>query len=203
MLLGLICRLLVMELLHNLMSESLLEVHGVDRSRLHLLPELGDLLFRYVRHEVEVVQDEMVGDGHDLAVHTLELSCDSVGVERALSDSYVVIQALAHLLPAIGADKERDKEHLLRMLPHALLHFPAQQAVESLVCASELDIGFDSHRIVALQKRIEHLRQRYGVAGTVSSAEILSGQELGNCEPARKAYYLIEGEPGKPLGLPS
>ena len=71
----------------------------------------------------------------------------------------VVAQRLAHLLDAVGADQQRHGEHGLRRLAARALQLAADQVVERLVGAAELDVGPDLDRVDALQQRVEELRQ--------------------------------------------
>ena len=68
-------------------------------------------------------------------------------LRRRLGDGDVVAERLAHLLHAVGADEQRDGEHRLRRLTARALQFPADQVVEGLVGAAELDVGADLDRV--------------------------------------------------------
>jgi hypothetical protein len=82
-----------------------------------------------------------VRDAHDLA----ELLVGGV------VDRDVVVERLAHLLDAVGADQKWHGQHSLGRLAARTLQLTADQVVERLIGAPDFDVGVDLHRIDALQ----------------------------------------------------
>ena len=90
------------------------------------------------------------GIGHHLAEH----------VRRRVGEPDVVAVALAHLLHAVGALEQRQRQAHLRRHAELLHQLAAGQQVEQLVGPAQLDIGLDGYGVVRLRHRIEELVQR-------------------------------------------
>ena len=87
---------------------------------------------------------ELVGDAHQFAKHFL----------RRIADADVVAVGLRHLANAVEAFEQRHHHHHLLCLAGFLLEVAADEDVEKLVGAAELDIGADFHRVPALHHRV-------------------------------------------------
>ena len=107
-------------------------------------------LQRNVGEKFDVAEHEVVGYRHDFA----EL------LVRRFIDTDVVTEGLAHLLHAVEAFQKRHRQDDLLLLSVFPLQFAADKQVESLVCTSEFDIGFERDRVVSLHKRIQEFVHR-------------------------------------------
>ena len=105
---------------------------------------------RLAEQQPVVLGHRLVGDAHQLPEHLL----------RRVGDADVVAQRLAHLPDAVDADQDRHRQDRLRRLAVGRLDVAAEQQVELLVGAAQLDVGLDRHRVVALQQRVEQLERR-------------------------------------------
>ena len=76
---------------------------------------------------------------------------------RRLGDADVVAERLRHLVDAVQPLEQRHREDALRLLAVVLLQLAADQQVEFLVGAAELDVGLHRHRVVALHQRVQQL----------------------------------------------
>ena len=76
---------------------------------------------------------------------------------RRLGDADVIAQRLRHLVHAVEALEQRHRHDDLRLLAIGLLQLAADQQIELLIGAAELDIGLQRHRVVALHERIQEL----------------------------------------------
>ena len=85
------------------------------------------------RHQAQIFLDERVGDRHRLAVNLL----------GRLGEADVVTQRLPHLHGAVRAFEQWEDRDVLRLLPICLLDLAAEQQVEQLVGATDLDVGVD------------------------------------------------------------
>ena len=82
-----------------------------------------------------------------------------------LVDADVVVGALRHLLAddlavldaRVGALEERRRHHDLRLDAVARHEVAADEQVEELVGAAELDVALERDRVVALEERVEEL----------------------------------------------
>ena len=113
-------------------GELLLDGLGVQLAR----PRPGacgcvELGRRDVGEQQVPVPHQGVGDRHRLAVD----------LARRILDRDRVAEALRHLLDAVGADEERHGEHDLRLHALFLHQVAADEQVEDLVVAAELDVG--------------------------------------------------------------
>ena len=113
---------------------------------LHAL-DFGDL---HVGQQFVVPPHHVVRDGHQLAVH----------FERRLFDSDCVAVRLRHLLHTIESFEDRHCQDDLRFLSVGALQFAADEKIELLVGATELDIGLQHDGIVSLRNRVQQLVQR-------------------------------------------
>ncbi len=113
---------------------------------------------------MEVAPHEGVRDGHDLAED----------IVRALGDTYVVVERLAHLLHAVEAFKNGQGDAGLRSLPHDRLQMAADEEIELLIGSSELDIRLQRHRVVPLKERVEKLVNGDGTVGLVALGEVVA-----------------------------
>ena len=84
--------------------------------------------------EPEPVGHRLVAQAHHAPVHQV----------RLVAQPDEVAERLAHLVHAVGADEQRQREDDLRLLPERLLQVAAHQQVELLVGAAELDVGAGS-----------------------------------------------------------
>ena len=139
------------------------------------------------------MRDEVVVQAHDL----------EVGVLGGLGDADVVVEALAHALYAVSAYKDRHEQALLWLLSHHGLKLSAEEQVELLVRAAELDIGLNDCGVVSLEEWVEELGDGDGPVGLEAIGEVLTGEDLSDGEAAGEGYDLGEGEVAEPLALPS
>ena len=65
-------------------------------------------------------------------------------------------------------------------MPESLLELPADQKVEFLVGAAELNIGFEHHGVIALNKGVKELVDRDGLTIAVTSGEIVPLKHAGD-----------------------
>ena len=101
------------------------------------------------------VRHRLVGEAQRLAVLLL----------RRLGHADVVAQRLGHLLDPVGPRQDRHRQDRLLGLAVGALDVAAEQQVERLVGAAELDVGVDRDRVVALQQRVQRLEDRDRLAG--------------------------------------
>jgi hypothetical protein len=164
-------------------------------SRRAALGRLGDELLHLVGAQIggqaQVLRHQMVRDPHQLAELLL----------RRVVQVDAVVQALGHLLDAVGAAQQRHGHHDLAGLTAGALQLAAEQQVEGLVGAAQLDVGLDGHRVHALHERVEELDQRDRAAGVVAGLEILPLQKLGHGDVCRQVGHLREGHRRQPLGV--
>ena len=111
-----------------------------------------------------VLHHELVGDGHDLPEH----------IGRLVGQANVVAVALRHLLHAISALKQWQREADLGLHAHLLHELATGEQVEQLVGAPELHIGLDDHGVVGLHDRVEELVQADGLARRVAVVEVVA-----------------------------
>src|SRR5438105_3218464 len=107
---------------------------------------------------------QRVGDRHHLAVDLL----------RRLADADVVAQRLAHLVDPVQTLQEREHGHVLRRLGVGALDVPAEEQVEELVGATDLEVRLDRDRVVALAEGVEQLVGAYGLPILQALGEVLS-----------------------------
>ncbi len=120
-------------------GEAHFEVFGVF-SLFERFGNFGDFFFVDVRGESEVVDDEVVGNGH----------CFAVDVFGGFVDADVVAGGFAHFFAAVGADEEWDGDDVLGGLVVGFLDDAASEEVEGLVGAAKFDIGAHGDGVVAL-----------------------------------------------------
>ena len=80
--------------------------------------------------------------------------------------------------------------HLLGLAVGAL-DVAAEQQVEGLVGAAELDVGAHRDRVVALQQRVEQLEDRDRRAGGVALGEVVALEQLRDRRRAREAEEVL------------
>ena len=112
-----------------------------------------------------------------------------------------MVQALAHLLYAVGAREKGHHEALLGALAHHLLQVAAHEQVEPLVRATELDVGVHGNGVVGLEQRVEQFGDGDGLIGGVPLREVVAGQYLGHGEAAGKPYHVRQREGSEPVAL--
>ena len=174
-------RLCAVEARDDLFREPHLDLARVT-PRFDLLPPLPDRRGGLEGKQVDVAPHQRVGDRHQLAEHLL----------RRLGDADVVAERLRHLLPAIGALEQRHGDDALRLLAEILLQLAADQQVEFLIGAAELDVGLHRHRVVALHQRVQQLVHRDRVVAFESPIEVIAFKQAGE--------RVACGEPDHPLG---
>ena len=81
---------------------------------------------------------------------------------------------------AVGAGQDRHRQDRLLRDAVGLLDLAAEQQVELLVGAAELDVGLDRHGVVALEQRIEQLEHRDRLVGRVALGEVVALEQLGD-----------------------
>ena len=133
-----------------------------------------DLVDRQRRCQAEVLDHELVGNGHDLAEH----------ISRLVGDADVVAIALRHLLHAIGALEQRQRQAHLGLHAHFFHELAASQQVEQLVGTAELDVGFDDDRVVSLHDRVEELMHGDGLVARIAVVEVVALENARNGELA-------------------
>ena len=134
------------------------------------------------RQQLVVAPHQLVGDRHQLAEHLV----------RRLGDADVVVERLRHLVDAVEPFEQRQRQDALRLLAVVPLQLAADQEVELLVGAAELDVGLQRDRVVALRERVEKLVDRDRLAALVALGEIVA------LEHAR--HRVLRGEPDHAVG---
>ena len=81
------------------------------------------------------------------------------------------------------------------------LQVAAHGHIEFLVGAPQLHIGINSHRVVALQQRVEEFVQGNGRAAAVALGEILFGQHLAHGGGAQQANHLGQIQISQPFAV--
>ena len=102
-----------------------------------------------VQQQPVPVRQRCVGDRQRLAVHLAGI----------VGDADVVAVGLRHLAHAVGPGQQGHGEDHLLGLTVGALDVAAQQQVELLVGAAELDVGPHRDRVVALEHRVQQLQQ--------------------------------------------
>ena len=92
------------------------------------------------------------------------------------------------------------REHDLLGLAVGALDVAAQQQVELLVGAAELDVGAHRDRVVALEQRVEQLEHRDRLAAAVALGEVVALEQLGDGGGAREPEELL-GAHVEPLAV--
>ena len=161
-----------MELCHQVGGKTLFDVHRVACLGVDDVLDLCHVLIRNVGQIFEERDNHGVGKRH-------RFTEDVVG---RLVDADIVIQALAHLLDAVGAHQKRNEKALLGPLAHLLLEVAPHQQVEHLIGAAELHIGLYLHRIVCLEQWVEQLGYGNRLVVGEPLGEVIALEELGHCE---------------------
>ena len=100
--------------------------------------------------------------------------CEGTGTRRS-ADS-----ATLHLLRAIEAHQERHGDDGLLGLTGVFLQLAADEHVEELVGAAELDVAFEHDGVVALHERVEKLDDGDRAVARVALGEIVALQHAGD-----------------------
>ena len=138
------------------------------------------LVERLAEQQQVVLAHDRVGDAHQLAEHLL----------RRVGDADVVAVGLAHLPHPVGAREDRHRQDRLRRLAVGGLHVAAEQQVELLVGAAELDVGLDRDRVVALEHRVEQLERRDRLRVGHPLGEVVALEQAGDREPPHQVEEL-------------
>src|SRR5262245_14123552 len=80
--------------------------------------------------ELEISHHQRIGNGHDLSVH----------FRGRVGNADRVTERFAHLLNAVDTLEKRHRQYDLRLLPTAALNLAADNQIELLIGASELDV---------------------------------------------------------------
>ena len=75
---------------------------------------------------------------------------------------------------AVGAGQDRHRHHDLGLLAERRLDVATEEQVEALLGPTELDVGVDRDRVVALQDRVEQLEQGDRLGGRHPVAEVVA-----------------------------
>ena len=167
------------------------DLEGKPLLRLHrrAREQRRDLHAREVREQREVVAQRGVRDRHHLAEQFV----------RWLVDADVVAERLRHLLVAVGAGEERQRDRDLRTLAVLALELAAGHQVEELVAAADLHVGLHRDRVVGLHQRVEELADVDRVVALEAAGEIVALQELRHREVRGEAQHLAEVELAEPV----
>ena len=95
-----------------------------------------------------------------------------------LADADVVAEALAHLLHAVEPFEERHHERDLLRLAFLALQIAADEDIEKLIGAADLDVGLHLHGIPALDDRVLDFVEADGRALLETLVEILALEHL-------------------------
>ena len=120
---------------------------------------------------------------------------------RLVGEADVVAVALRHLLHAVSALEQGQREAHLRLHSHLLHELATRQQVEQLVGAAQLDIGFDDDRVVGLHERVEEFVQADGLAVGVALVEVVALEDAGHREVAGQLQQVLHVERKQPLGV--
>src|SRR5262249_35454829 len=155
-----LCR---MEARHDLLREQDFGFAGIA-SFAALSLEPGDLVLRAEGEQLVIAPHQLVGDRHELAEH----------LARRLGNADIVVQRLRHLVDAVEAFEQWQRQNALRLLAVMALQLAAHQQIELLIGAPELDVRLERHRVVALRQRIEELVDGDGLPLAVALREVLA-----------------------------
>ncbi len=120
-----------------------------------------------------------------------------------LGDGDVVVERLAHLLHAVGPDEQRHRQGDLRVLAVVALEITADEQVELLVAASELDIGLHGDRVHPLQQGIQELHHGDRSAIGVALGEVVALEHAGDRRRGRESQDRLHVHRLEPLGVVS
>ena len=131
-----------------------------------------------------VLPHQVVGDGHEFAVH----------LRGGLVDADGVVERLGHLLHAVQSLEDGSHEDDLRFLAVVALQLAAAQQVEFLVGAAELDVALKRDRIVALHHGVEHLVEADGLLFLEALVEFVALEHLRDGEVGGEANGALVAE---------
>ena len=86
-------------------------------------------------------------------------------------------------------------------MPEDLLELASHQQIEQLFRATQLYVGFHSHRIAPLHQGIQELVKPDRVSLGMAVSEVLPRQELLHGEMGSHLDQVYEGELTEPLGV--
>jgi hypothetical protein len=138
--------------------------------------ETSDLVVAPKRQQFVVAPHQIVRHRHQLA--------ENLG--RRLGDADVVAQGFRHLVDAVEAFQQGHHQNALRRLAVVLLQFAANQQIEFLVRATQFDVRFHGHRVIALAKGIEKLVNGDGLAAGIALGKIVALQHARHRVARRK-----------------
>src|SRR5471032_1917133 len=179
-----------METRDDLLPQQHLEIARVPTT-LGFAFEPRNLFDTSKRQQLEVAPHERVRDAHQLAEH----------VGRLLANADVVVLRLRHLLDAVQPFQQRHGQDALLLLAVLLLQFAANQQIELLVRAAELEIGVQRNRVVTLHERVQQLVNRDGHAALVALSEILALKNPRDGVTRRKLDHAVSAERHGPLAV--
>ncbi|ABA51107.1 hypothetical protein BURPS1710b_3413 [Burkholderia pseudomallei 1710b] len=179
-----------METRDDLLREHHLEVARVAPA-FGLAAEPRDLVEAAERQQLEVAPHQHVRDAHQLAEH----------VGRLLADADVVALRFRHLLDAVEAFEQRHRQDALLLLAVLLLQLAADEQVEFLVGAAELEIGVQRDRIVTLHQRVQEFMDRDRDAALEAFREILALEHARDRVARRELDHPIRAERHRPLAV--
>ena len=120
---------------------------------------------------------------------------------RVLGHADEVVEALAHLAGAVGADQDRHRQRYLGGMPLLLLQVAAEQEVEELLGAAQFDIGPDLDGVLALHQGVEVFVERNRLAALEAIGEVLAGRELGDRDLAHQVEDVQERPFAEPVAI--
>ena len=113
----------------------------------------------------------------------------------------MIPERFAHLLFAIGASEEGGDENDLGGLARLALEVASHEVIEELIVATELDVGLDGDRVVALEDGVLKFGQADGDALLVAFGEVVPFEQAGDVDLAVEAEEIGAGEFGQPLAV--
>ena len=138
-----------------------------------------------------VAPHQVIGDGHQLAVHLL----------RRLVDSDGIVERLRHFLHAIETFDDGHHQDNLRRLAGLALQFAAHEKIEFLIGAAQFHIRFQRDGIVALRQRIQHFVQRDGLFGLKALVKVVAFQHLRDGEFGSQTDDAFKAKLVQPFGI--
>ena len=166
---------------------------GLDVARIasarDVVAPTPDRRCRLERQQLDVTPHELVRDRHELAEDFL----------RRFGDSHIVVERLRHLVDAVEAFEQRGRDDDLRLLAEIALQLAADEQIELLIGAPQLDVGHHRHRVVALHQRVEKLVDRDRLVRPVALAEIVALEHARDRVARRQADHALRAELVRPL----
>ncbi len=167
-------------------GDDLLRQHHLRVARIAagcaLVPQPRDFRERAERQQLEIAPHQLVGDRHQLAEHLV----------GRLGDADVVVERLRHLVDAVQPFEQRQRQDALRLLTVVALQLAADEQVEFLVGAAQLDVGLERDRVVALRERIEEFVDRDRLPFLVALGEVVALEH--------PRHRVFRGEPDHAVG---